>query len=123
MRQHKKHKPRTKYTKNGALRQGKAIGTKRTHWLRSQIWRKVKIDLQNHIARAPVGTMRRLASHLGLHQSQIHRFICPKCEHNQEPSFSVGLAIMLYLERRKAFKVATFRHAVFQPKKKPISKR
>src|SRR5438552_2790597 len=114
----RKHIPRSKRTKNGALRQGKAIGTMRAKWLRGQIWLPVRNLLRVHISRTPFGSMKRLASHLGLHQAQIHRFICPKCEHNQEPSFSTGLAILLYLERRKVFKVATFQKATFQTQKR-----
>jgi hypothetical protein len=39
-----------------------------------------------------------MADALGLESSQIHRYSCDVCEHDQEPSFSVGLAILLYLE-------------------------
>lgn len=61
------------------------------------VMEKFRITLQDHIAFSPRGEMSRMAHAIGVNQSQIHKWTCPVCEHNQKPSFVVGMALMAYI--------------------------
>lgn len=65
--------------------------------LRVMTWDKVKVFLQKHLAEAPAGEASRIARELGITSSQVHRMACPKCEHNQEPLFTIGFSLLAYL--------------------------
>lgn len=89
---------RTK-TKNGKPRSHTPKATiteSRLHW-RTLTWDKVKLLLQHHLKISPKGEQLNMARALGIESSQIHRYSCPVCEHDQEPSFSVGMAIFAYI--------------------------
>lgn len=75
----------------------KAAFTERRWQLREQLWKRVALAARYHILFGPKGAAMRMAEAIGTQPSQIHRFTCPECEHDQESSFSVGMAIMLYL--------------------------
>lgn len=68
--------------------------------LKETVWTKVKTMLQLFLETYGEGAQTEIANAVGVHSSQIHRFSCPRCEHNQEPSFSVGMAILYFLAER-----------------------
>lgn len=69
--------------------------------LRSTLWRRVALAARYFIEFGPPGAASRMAEAIGIQPSQIHRFTCPECEHDQEPTFSVGMAILLYLSQHR----------------------
>jgi|SRR5687768_5696694 len=73
----------------------KAQYTERRFVLRGMLWNRVKGFIQWHIQTTRQGTASRLARMVGVTPSQIHRFTCPVCEHDQEPTFTVGMAVFL----------------------------
>lgn len=62
-----------------------------------QFWDNVQRLALAHIEASPSGEASRIARALGITPSQVHRFTCPICEHDQEPTFSVGFALLMYL--------------------------
>lgn len=67
--------------------------------LREMYWEPIKRKLQKACKQR--GEAKRIARFLGVHSSQIHRFECPVCEHNQEPAFSTGMGILLYFAMKE----------------------
>lgn len=92
-------------TKNGKLRKGKATITAHRLFLRELAWVKVQDMLRQHLAFSPKGEAARIARYLGIDNSQIHRFSCEDCNHDQEPNFTIGFALLLYLSHALVFPV------------------
>lgn len=77
------------------------------HEHRARHWHEVKRALFNYCyitENCPKPLMRprslkTVAEFIGCSQSQVHRWICPVCEHDAEPSFSVGMAIIEFLDQ------------------------
>jgi len=105
-------------TKSNRPRKGKANITERRLYLRTIAWVPIKTKLQQHLKQAGYGEAKRVARALGINASQIHRFTCPKCEHDQEPTFSIGFALALYLAQQKLQPVIN----IPRPRKKPKTK-
>lgn len=85
--------------------------------MRVMFWEKVKVLLQEFLKKEGRGGHRLIARELGLDSTDIHRFICPDCEHYVEPTFSVGMGIMCFLEAYKSivkFKVDKPHETIFQ---------
>lgn len=57
----------------------------------------LRIRLQIHIATHPKGETTRIAQYIGVRSSQVHRWTCPKCEHDAEMPYSLGMALNQYL--------------------------
>lgn len=89
-------------TKNGHARKGKATISERRLELRDMTWAHVKRALQQHLYKCGHGEASHLARDLGVHPSQVHRYTCPVCEHDQEPPYSVGIAIVIWLIQRQS---------------------
>lgn len=92
-------------TKSNKPRKGKANITHARYILRKRFWIPVKTLLQAHLAQSPKGEAKRMARACGINASQIHRFTCPKCEHDQEPCFTIGAALLLYMGCQLAYPV------------------
>lgn len=94
-----KPKPNLQACKDGSKRKGKATHTaERMRWS-IYFWRKLRRRLKHHLDREPKGEATRIAQAIGTSDAQIHRWHSPcKCDHQQEPSFSIGMALLLYLE-------------------------
>lgn len=90
-------------TKNGNPRskKRKANITQRRYFFRFMVWRRLQWRLRKHILSHPRGEARTMSRALGVSQSQVHRWVCEKCNHDQEPSFSTGFAIALYLAQAR----------------------
>lgn len=88
-----------KFTVHGKPRKVNArpLYTQSRWALRQITWEPVKRALQRHFLSSPTGEMSRMAECLGLQPSQLHRFSCNECEHNQEPGFVIGMSILMYL--------------------------
>lgn len=84
-------------TKNGQPRKGKRILSPRAYALRTVAWIPLRTRLRKHI-KNKTGEQARIARVCGVSQSTIHRYLCNKCEHDQEPSYSLGCALLIYLE-------------------------
>lgn len=91
------HCQRAGLTKDGAPRKGKATHTARRYQFTIYFWRNLRKRLRHHCKLAK-GNATRLALAIGSSPPQVHRWQCDSCEHDQEPSFSVGMALLLYLE-------------------------
>lgn len=81
----------------------KIIATESRLAKKAQFWLPVKLALQQFVQTK--GNQAKIANALGIDDSQIHRWSCPVCEHDQEPSFSLGVALLLYLTTQSAFKI------------------
>lgn len=77
--------------------------TKRAHFteqrwnIRQLTWEPVKQLIRHYLESAPQGAAMRMAEAIGCQPSQIHRFSCPICEHDQESFFSTAFAIIAYI--------------------------
>jgi len=89
---------RATHTKDGLPRKGKATHTKARLLWSIYFWRNLRRRLRNHLNTTPKGEASNISRALGISPSQVHRWSCPVCEHDQEPSFSIGSALLLYLE-------------------------
>lgn len=76
-------------------RKGKTTSNGLRDQFRLRFWfpvrERLKQRLQTH------GEAAKIARFTGVHPAQIHRYTCPMCEHDQEPTYSVVCAIELYL--------------------------
>jgi hypothetical protein len=82
----------------GEIRKGvKPVLTEARYMHKVRYWARVQTLLRYWLETQGSGAQARIAADLGLTDSQIHRFSCPVCEHDQEPSFSVGMAILCYI--------------------------
>jgi hypothetical protein len=79
--------------------------------LREQFWRKVANAARHYIETSPEGTASRMAEAIGVQHSQIHRFTCSICEHDQEPTFSVGMALLLYMSNHRTINFKVNEHS------------
>lgn len=68
------------------------------HTIRNQFWIPIKERLRAHIKGTPHGEIAIIAKQVKVSSSQIHRYQCPKCEHDAEPVYHVGRAIEHYLD-------------------------
>lgn len=84
-------------TKRNEPRKGKVTIRAGRLKLREQIWVPLREDLRDYLRMMPKGEQNRMARALDISPSQIHRYVCPDCEHDQEPVFTIGVAIALYL--------------------------
>lgn len=88
--------PRT-HTKNNQPRKGKRKSiSERRFLLRQALWIPLR-DALRHECKSHRGFAKRIANAIGVPPSQIHRYICEGCEHDQEPNFTIGESIKLYL--------------------------
>jgi hypothetical protein len=89
-----------KYAHNAQVRTGrkKANITEQRLVYRNALWSELRRLLRRYLHAAP-SNQRKMARALGLQDSQLHRYSCPVCEHEQEPSFSLGIAMLLYLQQ------------------------
>lgn len=69
-------------------------------YLRTLTWDKVQELARQVINTSPPGEMSRMARELGITDSQIHRYTCESCEHDQEPLFTIGFALLAYCLKR-----------------------
>ena len=67
---------------------------------RNQYWHPLRDRLCKYI-QAKSGNQRKIAKALDLSDSQLHRYTCPKCEHDAEPTYSVGKALEQYLSENQ----------------------
>lgn len=67
--------------------------------LRDLLWEPVRALLLEHFKRH--GAKIRMGDIVGCASSQLHCFTCPTCEHDQEPTFSTGLAMLIYLSQER----------------------
>lgn len=90
---------KSKWTKTGKRRKGGIVCTPEREQLKLAFWFKVKTELQEHFK--VYGNAVRMARTIGISPVMLHHYACPVCEHDTEPSFSIGMAIMLYLSEYK----------------------
>lgn len=76
---------------------GKATFTERRWNIRQLTWEPVKQLIRRYLESAPQGAAMRMAEAIGCQPSQIHRFTCPICEHDQESMFSTAFAMIAYI--------------------------
>lgn len=115
----KYQRDQNKFTRNGKPRKGKATITERRLFLRTLTWKLLQQELQAYLKNAPKGAAARMARTIGIQPSQIHRYTCPVCEHEQEPVFSIGVALALYLARERIeLNLAQQQFATLQKRKK-----
>lgn len=101
------------YDKTGRKRKG--IGTPITaarFQAKQAFWNVLKKRLQDHLQQAGKGAAIEMARTTGLDPSDIHMFTCPACEHDREPSFSIGMMILMYLSAYK-YKATSLQAADF----------
>lgn len=67
--------------------------------LRERTWRPIALRLRDFIRRGGLGTQSAIARRVGCEPSQIHRYTCPVCEHDAEPTYSTGKAFEEILEK------------------------
>lgn len=60
-------------------------------------WEPIKLRIRDFLERGGKGAAAFMARKLGVDNSQIHRWSCAKCEHDAEPVYSTGIAILLFL--------------------------
>lgn len=93
----KPHPNLVTHTKNGHKRKGKRKTISDKRWLfRTLFWNPVREQLRLYV-NAQKGNAAKLAKAIGVPNSQIHRYTCPLCEHDQEPTYSIGQAIFLFI--------------------------
>lgn len=76
------------------------------HAHRQRHWLEVKEALRAYVYDVTLppplvmhrGHLKKVADFIGCESSQVHRWICPVCEHDAEPSFSIGMAIVEFLD-------------------------
>lgn len=64
---------------------------------REAVW--VPLRHQLRVLAAEPGSMIRMARFCGISPSTVHRYLCPKCEHNQQPPYSVGVMLAMYVRK------------------------
>lgn len=60
--------------------------------LREKHWEPIKNRLRRFLVAGGAGTQSAIARRLGCEASQVHRYTCPVCEHDAEPTYSTGKA-------------------------------
>lgn len=93
--------PRYRRTKSGTVRKGAVNCTLARFQQHQTFWVTLRQTLRDHLSSAGHGAAIRMAQSTGIDPSQIHRWTCADCEHNQEPTFSQGMAILMYLSCNK----------------------
>lgn len=89
--------PKLQACKDGKDRRGKTVASLRRYEFRQMFWIPLRDELRLWCA---VPNMKsNIARMVGVSPSQIHRYTCPKCEHDQEPPFSTAMAIMCTLKK------------------------
>jgi hypothetical protein len=63
---------------------------------RDSFWIPLRKLLQVHFE-TKQGQMREMSKATGIADAMLHQYSCPDCEHDTEPSFSVGMVMLLYL--------------------------
>lgn len=82
----------------GQVRKGNKAAVSEARLLHKQrYWMRVQTLLRYWLETEGAGAQSRIAHDLGMTDSQIHRFACSACEHDQEPTFSVGMSILCYI--------------------------
>lgn len=84
---------------------------------REQHWYPLRDRLRRYLELAGHGAQKFLADRLGVNSSQIHRFSCPKCEHDAEPTYALGVAMDLILRKweDRPFHFFTKQNRKYQP--------
>lgn len=65
---------------------------------KADVWHPLKKRMQTYLEKAGASAAIRLARALGCHSSQVHRWTCPVCEHDAEPTYSTGIKIIEFLD-------------------------
>lgn len=74
----------------------KTVITPKRLSMRKRYWHPLRTRLL-HFLSEKKGNARYLAKSLPIADSQLHRFTCPICEHDQEPAYSTACAISDWL--------------------------
>lgn len=74
----------------------KVVVTPNRQALINHFWRPLAMRLREYVTTTKGGT-KHAAEFIGTHAAQIHRWTCPVCEHDQEPSYSLGKAVEIFL--------------------------
>lgn len=74
----------------------KVVVTPNRQALISHFWRPLVAQLRAY-TQSTKGGASRAAEFIGTSPAQIHRWTCPVCEHDQEPSYSLGKAVEIFL--------------------------
>lgn len=69
--------------------------------LKNLFWIPVRKALQSYLKQYGRGASARIVKAIGCTPSDPHRWTCPKCEHYVEPSFSVGMSILFFLQSER----------------------
>lgn len=89
------------HTTDGARRKGKCVINPARQLIKLTHWLPIQASLHKYIytptGQKIPGRQAKVAHALGTSSSQVHRWSCPVCEHNQEPSFSIGCALFIFL--------------------------
>lgn len=67
--------------------------------MRETFWNPLRAALRSHLK--DYGAQYRMERATGLGSALLHQYACPVCEHDVEPSFSIGMTIALYLQQKK----------------------
>lgn len=103
----------------GEVRKGNRQGMSEARLLAKQrYWMRVQTLLRYWLETEGTGAQSRIARDLGMTDSQIHRFSCTVCEHDQEPTFSVGMSILCYITEHLFHGRDGMFHVEQKPKKK-----
>lgn len=82
--------------KRKVKRKGKITATAERLKHRAAFWEPLRARLLTHF-QSFYGSKHLMAQITGIADSQLHCLTCPVCEHDQEPNFSTGMAIVFYL--------------------------
>lgn len=74
----------------------KVVVTPNRQALINHYWRPLAMQLREYVTTTKGGATKA-AQFIGTHNAQIHRWTCPVCEHDQEPSYSLGKAVEIFL--------------------------
>lgn len=67
----------------------------------AKYWEPIRQRLLAYF-QAAHGNKRRMAKATGIADSQLHTYTCPICEHNTEPSYSIAMVCLAYIEEQEA---------------------
>lgn len=92
--------PKLQACKDGKQRKGKGTISAQRLMFRNLFWIPLRDQLREWYKIKGNGI--EIARIVGISPSQVHRYTCPVCEHDQEPPFSTAMAIMVALTKLKA---------------------
>lgn len=116
----KSYIPRPSYSHaTGEIRKGnKPVYTEARMVHHGRYWARVQTLLRYYLEIRGHGAQSEIALALGMTDSQIHRYSCPVCEHDQEPRFSTGMAILCYITESLYRPIIDDELAARKPRKK-----